>query len=307
MLTAEAFLAELQRIILSRPKRPITILRSQNCAFGSYVYDSKGLYYAFDCSQCEDSFYMYDSFGSRNSMDCDFAVNSELCYESVDIFKCYNSKYLRRCENLVDSAYSYDCSNCNYVFGCVGLKNRSYCIFNRQLDEASYKAWRDYYDKQPRETILAALETIMTYYPLTQTNELHNQNSPYGNNTSFCKNCYMCFDARNDEDCGHLYDSQNHKMCYDSTQSARSELCYEMTDSGDSFNCNYTVFSAKCVNTWYAIDCYNLKDSLGCFYLNNKQYCILNRQFTKEDYERISKPLIEDLARKNLGWGNLTF
>jgi hypothetical protein len=41
--------------------------------------------------------------------------------------------------------------------------------------------------------------------------------------------------------------------------------------------------------------------------LANKQYCLLNRQLTKEEYEKLKAQILTDISRKNLGWGSILF
>lgn len=306
-MTAETFFKELQRLILSHPKRPAQILNSENCEYGNYLYYGKNLYNCFDCVQSAEGTYLFDTHNSANCADCDFTQESELCYESIDAYKCFNSIYLNNCHNLTDSFYSYDCTGCHDIFGCVRLKNKSFCIFNRQFSEEEYREKVGKYKALPPEKILAFVNGLYRQHPWTQTHEIQNENSPYGNYISYNKNTYMAFDASYNEYSGYLYDSSHNKYAYDVTQSNKIELSIEVTDSTQIFNCDYIVFSKNCMDSSYVFDCFDLRNSLGCIMTHHKQYCILNRQFSKEEYERISKPLLAELRSKNYGWGNLLY
>lgn len=306
-MTAEIFLQELQKLIFSHPKRPLQILNSENCELGDYIYYGKDLINCFDCSRSTGGIYMFDSHRFTNCMDCDFTYESELCYECIDTSKSFNSSFLDYCENMTDSDYSYDCRGCKDVFGCVHLNNKSFCIFNRQLSEAEYREKVKYLRTLPPEKILAEVTKIKEQHPLTQTHEHDNENSSFGNYVYFCKNCYLCFDIQNSENCGYLYDSGWNKQVYDLTQSRDCELSYEISDSGNLFNSDHIVFSKNCQDSSYLFDCVDMKNSLGCVRTDHRQYCILNRQFSKEEYEKIAGSLLEDLKNKNLGWGSLIY
>ncbi len=306
-MTSQTFFQELQRLILSHPKRPAQILNSENCEYGNYVYYAKNLYNCFDSGKSTDGTYLFDTWNTANSADCDFTSESEKCYECVDAFKCFNSNYLNDCGNTIDSFYSYDCTNCHDVFGCVRLKNKSFCIFNRQLTESEYRETVKKYQSLPADKILQVVNSIMLTHPLAQIIGHDNENSPYGNYIYFNKNSYLCFDAAKNEYSGYLYDSHDNKYSYNVTQSGRSELSYEVTDSIDIFNCDYVVFSKNCIDSSYIFDCVDTKNCIGCVMLEHKQYCILNRQFSKEDYERISRPLLETIRQANLGWDDLAY
>lgn len=307
-MTSENFLKELQRLINSYPKIPLTVLNSENYDYSNNVYYSKNILYGFDSTQSTDSIYLYDSYMVHKSVDCDYAVESELCYESVDPFKCFNCDYMEYSDHMTDSAYCYDCSGCANVFGCVNLKNKSFCIFNRQLSKEEYRSKVQEYKKWPTEKVLEMLEELKKRFPKTQTIGGHNENTTYGNYIHYNKNCYLCFDAAHDENCAYVYDTFYAKTTLDATYSGQNiELSYEIVSSADCFNCDYTVRSKKCLDSSYLFGCLNVKNSLGCVMLTNKQYCILNRQFTKEEYERISPQILSELRTKNVGWNELSF
>jgi len=304
----QSFFSELQRLLEYYPKVPSAIINSENCDYGNKIYHSKNLTFCFDDANCTDGVYVYDSYLSPSCVDCDYCVESELCYDCVDAFKCFNSSYLENCGSVRDSMYAYNCINCTDVFGCVNLQNKSFCIFNRQLSEPEYRQKVELYKKWPAEKVLAMVEDLKKKYPLTQTNEAHSENSPFGNWVAYSKNCYMCFDAGHNEGCSYLYDSFYNKTCYDTTYAAQhNQLSYEVVDSGNLFNCNYAVFSNNCHDSSYIFNCSNVKDCLGCVSLSNKQYCVLNRQLTKEQYQAVKTDILSKLRQEKTGWNSLVF
>lgn len=306
-MTAETFFAELKKIIQSQPLPPLRILQSEDCKFADNIYACKNITYGFDTVRCTDSAYIYDGFICDNCIDCDYPVESQLCYESIDPYKAFNCDYVNYCANIRDSAFCDTCWNANDLFGCYNLQNKQFCIFNRQLSETEYREKVKEYKKWPPEKILAIVEELKLRYPLTQTISGHNENTTYGNYIHYNKNCYLCFDAAHDENGAYLYDTFDCKNCFDSTYGKDNQLTYEVVSSPNLFNCNYTYYSGSCIDSSYLVNCLDVKDSLGCVNLAHKQYCILNRQLTKEEYERMSKPLLEDLKKKNLGWNDIGF
>ncbi len=310
MVTTEAFFKELQRIINSLPKRPLFILNSETTEIGDKIIFSKNLFTCFDCVNCTDCLYLYDSYMTANSADCDYAVESQNCYESVDPLRCFNCDYIEYCAHLSDSSYCYNCWAGSNLFGCVNFRNqnKSFCIFNRQLTEQEYREKVKIYKAWPAERVLEEVEKLKKMFPVTQTIEAHNENTTYGNYIHYSKNCYMCFDAAHNENCSYLYDSFYNKNCFDLTYSGQDdELCYEGIDSAHSFNCNYALESGNCQDSSYIFYCLDVKDSLGCIGLSHKQYCILNRQLSKEEYEQISRQIIMELKTKNPGWNSLSY
>lgn len=305
-MTTQAFFRELDRIIRSHPKKPTHIISSENCEYGDHLDFCKNISYGFDSAKCTDSVYLYDSFLCDNCQDCDYAVESQLCYESVDPFKAYNCDYINYCARIRDSAYSEWCWDAHDLFGCVYLQGKSFCIFNRQLTEAEYREKVKKYKQWPPEKILAIVEDLKKRFPLTQTIAAHNENSDYGNYIHYCKNCYLCFDAAHDENGAYLYDTFDARNSMDLTYTAKSaDLSYEVVSSISVFNSDYIYASDNCSDSAYLFNCVDVKNSLGCVGLKHKQYCILNRQFTKEEYERISAQILQELKTQNSGWSNI--
>lgn len=307
-MTAETFYKELQYLIDTIPKSPTKTTNCENCEYANSISNSKNIFFGFDSASCEDSMYIADSFDCKDVIDCDYAVSSELCYESVDPFKAYNCDYMSYCANIRDSSYCHWCWRSNDLFGCVNLVGKSFCVFNRQLTEQDYRQAVAYYRKWPAEKILGIVEDLKKRYPVTQTIEAFNENTTYGNYIHYNKNCYMCFDAAHDEDSAYLYDTFDAKICFDMTYTVdNSQASYEVVSSLRIFNSEYVLFSKNCIDSSYLFNCLDVKNSLGCVNLAHKQYCILNRQFTKEDYERISKDIKAMLRKENEGWNNLYY
>lgn len=306
-MTADAFFGELKRLVLSQPKIATHTLHSENCEYGDQLYYCKNLTNCFDTLNSSDSVYIFDSDMCVNCVDCDYSFESQLCYESVSIHKCFNSNFLEDCSNTRDSSYCYNCRDCHDVFACANLINKSFCIFNRQFTETEYREKVQKLKSADPEKILEEVEKLKKLFPLTQTHGFNNENCPYGDYVYNSRNCYMCFDATKNEDSAYLYDSGNSKSCYDSTFSGESELSYEFVDSTGLFNCDFAVYSGHCSDSNYIINCANVKNCLGCVGLYQKEYCILNRQLSKEEYEVKSKQLFEELKNKNLNWADLIF
>lgn len=306
-MNAELFFKELQRIILSHPKKPSQILNSENCRFGNFIYYGRDLFNCFDCNKSSNGTYMYYTHNCSKCSDMDFSYESELCYECVNAFRCFNCSFIEDCANMTDSDFCYGCRGCTNVFGCVKLENKSFCIFNRQLTETEYQEKIKYLKTLPPEKILLEVEKIKASHPLTQTNERESENSSYGNYILQCRNCYLCFDTENCENCAYLYDSGQNKGSFDVSQSGEIELSYQVLDSGLIFNSSFIDFSKNISNSMYLFNCLDVKNSMGCADLEHKEFCFLNRQLTPEEYERITNPLKAELASKDFGWGTMEY
>jgi hypothetical protein len=78
------------------------------------------------------------------------------------------------------------------------------------------------------------------------------------------------------------------------------ELCYEVSTTG--IKCARVFFSA---DIWpegrdisYSVSCRNgASDLFGCVGIMKKRYCILNKQYSKEEYESLVPQIIEHMKR----------
>ena len=110
--------------------------------------------------------------------------------------------------------------------------------------------------------------------------------SEYCNAAATLKSCYLCFNFDQSEDCAYCDTGNSQKTCLDLSFSHGAELCY---DSVGVNKCYQTFFSQnceECQDIWFSQDLIGCSNCVGCINLRNKQYCILNEQYTKEEYEK---------------------
>jgi hypothetical protein len=112
-----------------------------------------------------------------------------------------------------------------------------------------------------------------------------------GDNLEGTKNCKFCFDAKgNIEDCKYSHWLEKDvKDGYDSGPGiGLAELTYEIFDTGiGNYRNLFTsvVYSSNEIE--YCFNCYGCSNLFGCLGLRNKKYCILNKQYSKDEYEKL--------------------
>ena len=266
--------------------------KSENCEYGDYLYMCNNAYSSFDNAQCEDITYIFDSFKAKNCADGDYVVESELCYECVDVLKCYNSTYLNYCQRITDSHYCWDCGDSHHLFGCVHLHFKEYCIFNIQYTKEEYEKKVIDLLKQSPSIHLEEMKKISMKFPVSTSYIAHSENSDYGNHVDFSKNMYLCFDSAHSENSCYLYDAHHIKNSFDLTQSFHSQFCYECVDSSTLNNCHHMINCDSIFDSGFCSDCKNSNHLLGCVAIDKKEYCILNKQYTKDEYEKIVQEIM---------------
>ncbi len=125
-------------------------------------------------------------------------------------------------------------------------------------------------------------------------------NSPYCANATALKNSYLCFNSNNSEDCMYGNATDFSKDCVDNSHINQSERCYECFWARNCYQCYFTIMSWDCRNMWFSRDCGGCNDCFGCANLRKASYCIFNKQYTKEEYEReISKMRLDTVSGVN--------
>ncbi|OGJ70138.1 hypothetical protein A3G69_00055 [Candidatus Peribacteria bacterium RIFCSPLOWO2_12_FULL_53_10] len=263
------------------------------------------LCYGADYSQ--DCYYGEAIYYSRNSLDCLHGQNLERCYESIDCNDGYGLLFCQNCNNCNDSAFLYDCIGCRNCFGCVGLRHKEYCYFNEECGKEEYLRRKQQHFPLTSQGILAikkqrrALEVKVPRMCFVGTNN----ESVSGDYLFNSKNSVHCFDSDSLQDCKHCSNMRKAKDCYDVNYWGHSgELCYDCLAVGENASCIlFSLFVwGGTENMFYCFECISCSDCFGCSGLRHKKYCILNKQYTKEEYEVRVDILIGKMQRDG-EWG----
>ncbi|KKP97183.1 MAG: hypothetical protein US04_C0001G0686 [Candidatus Nomurabacteria bacterium GW2011_GWD2_36_14] len=275
---------------------PLQHLSNSNATNSDYcniAEDSKNSYMSSGSWKIEQTHYSNRIFFTKDSSDLYIVQNSELCYDDVMCSDCYHLMYSLNCKNCVDSYFLYDCIGCTDCFGCSNLRNKSYCIWNEQFSREEYKSRLEEMNLMDFNVI----EKFKLHFKEIYLKSIHRfatqikcVNST-GENLNGVKNCKSCFDSSGQiEDSKYVHWSKmNLKDTYDSGPGVgMGELMYETFDTGiGNFRNLFTsvVYSSNDIE--YCFNCHGSSNLFGCIGLRNKKYCILNKQYTKEEYEEL--------------------
>lgn len=110
-------------------------------------------------------------------------------------------------------------------------------------------------------------------------------------NAEFChdveglKNGYLVFDAINCRDVYYSTRIYNSQSCVDVYWVMDCELLYECVYMFSCYNCHYSFNCKQVSDSAFLFNCRNVQNSFMCSNLRNKQFCIYNKQHSKEAYE----------------------
>lgn len=262
----------------------------------------KNCYLVFDGGQGEDCYYGHTFAYIKDCVDFLCLKECELCYMTVFCEKCYNLAYSRYCYNCSDSWFLRDCIGCKNCFGCVNLRQKQYCIFNEQKSKKEYETFLAEFQSSKYsvvESIRKRAEEFFLSQPVKATRGERNEDV-VGDNIYDSKDVYTCFESGDLRDC---------RYCTVCIMGARD--CMDVHIWGDKLELSYDscvvglnvrnvmggyYISEGCDGIYYSMYCSRSSSNLfGCIGLRHKKNCVMNKQYSKEEYEELVPRIIEHM------------
>ncbi len=263
----------------------------------------KNAYLCFDSDFVEDSAYLVKATNMKASLDSHEVIDDELCYEDVMVYKSYKTFYSLDCESCVDVWFSKGLRGCTNCFGCVNLKGKSNYFFNQPLSKEEYAKKIAELNLGSQESITKARAMALDFwqkFPVKYYHGIRNLNCT-GDRISDSKNVLDSFSVQEGENLRHIQISVlKAANSYDCVQ-----LFMGVENAYESVTCGEGAYNVKfCFNCWgesrdldYCSYCIGSANCFGCVGLSKKQYCILNKQYSKEEYfemvEKIKQHMTE--------------
>lgn len=275
----------------------------ENTDYANSAAYCKNSYLAFASGYIENCLYVFNLAGCKDIVDGLAVQNSELCYEGIDLVKCFNCSYSQDCTNCLESTFLYQCSNLTSCFGCVNLSNKEYYWFNEPLSKEEYgkrlsetdlgdrvilKQWQDKFEQHKKK------------FPKLAFHGSGNEDVS-GDYLQNCKNALDSFGGVRVEDsrfCSRIFDGI--KDAYDVYDSGEGmSVVYETTHSfGGGFNIRFSYGVVGSSDIEYSQVIHGgAKNLFGCFGLKNASYCILNKQYSPEEYADLREKIIAHMQK----------
>lgn len=309
------FFEQVDVLLRNTPRRALYQDFAINSEFSNFAVHLKNCYLCFGGHNNEDSSYCAQDFYLKNCLDVDFSSNCEFCSNSLHLRKCFRVRYGYYSEDCLDSWFIYDCKNCSNCIGCTNLRNQSYCIWNVQYTKEEYFKKLEEMKLSDPVNLKTAANKFWEHsldYPRKYAN-VRNILKSYGDNLEQVKDCRYAFSATEDDNVNYsFFVPTGAKDCFDIDHVGLGTTeCYELHSGfGNSrvFFSNRTYYSH---DIEYSDDCYNSEYLFACVSLRKKSYCILNKQYTKEEYNELIPKIKEhmesmpyvDLKGRNYAYG----
>ena len=295
---SKSFFVQFYDLLKIVPFPSLQHINNVNSDYTNNAGRNKNAYFSFSITDNENIFYCSSVDKNKDCIDCAFLQNSELCYQNIDGSNNYNCFYLFHSSHCLESYFLFDCQNCKNCFMSANLRNKQFILFNQQL------AKEEYFKKIQEIEFggFANLTTFINEYLRLIQKSLHKfarlskTTNCVGDNTSNSKNAYYVFNTYGSEEIKYSVRGIRLKDSYDIYGGVDSELIYEGFATGYSNNkMLFFGFGGNMQDSNYTYWCHNSSHLFGCIGLRHKQYCILNKQYTKEEYEKLVPKIIEHM------------
>ncbi|MDD5623192.1 MAG: hypothetical protein PHI23_00590 [Candidatus Peribacteraceae bacterium] len=294
------FFEQFAELFLAAPRINLINKDHENSEYCNFSLQNKNSYLLFTCYGCEDSFYCNRSQTSRSICDCANVEDCELCYEVIDSDRCYHCQYLQNCSNCSDCFLGYNLRGCRNCFACYNLQNAQYQVGNVQYTKEGYEELVKKLRKDMKN-VRKNFEEHKRQMPHKYMDSINVENCT-GNAIINSRNAHSCYEVIGVQDCTYVANATSMKDAFDVNNDDRSELVYEAVGSeANTMHC-FNDISWFDHNILYGSLCFHCDHCFGCASLKNKKYCILNKQYTKEEYENLVPKIIAHM-RKTGEWG----
>lgn len=262
-----------------------------NSDYGNSVVNTKDAYLAYSVIGCENVMYSESIDRSRDTLDSYMCQELDQCSWNISSDKNYNSHGLFQSQSCIDSYFLFDCSNCQNCCLSSNLRNQQYIFRNQKLSKEEYHkaienlklSTRTGWSNAQQEWKRVIQDSVHRYA------QIFSSQNATGNIISNSKNITYSFEiSQGSEDIRYSSRIITAKDLMDCYAVLSGELEYETMSGTD--NSYKQIASILCFNSRemeYSMYCKNSSNCFGCVGLKNANYCILNRQYSKEEYEDI--------------------
>ncbi len=275
---------------------------NENSDYWDVILNSKNCYLSFTViNDCENILYSYSIKDNSSNV-----LNSVSVYQNsdniyfwrwiVESYKIYYSSFINNSNNIWFSSNLNWCSECLF---CNDLDNCSYYIKNKKYYKQDYLI--------QKEKILKDKQKFFSYYKgVDKAWKNINSTNVVGSwffNSENVENGYFWYNVKEWRNLMFVWWINWNQQMYDvfTGWSWTSDNLYWIVWANwdNLYSCMNIVMSS---NLYYCYFLENCSFCIGCIWLRNKSYCILNKQYTKEEWETLADKIFTQMEKNKILW-----
>lgn len=272
-----------------------------NSPYVNWVDRAKNCHLIYSSSICEDCIYSETLVECRDCVDCTNVKESENCYFCIDVQKSYNVKFSRNLKGCLDCNFCFDCAECNNCFLCCNLRHQQYCIRNVKYSPQAYaeEVGRIMGNRSELAKTWVDFLQMMKHQAIHKFANLNKSEEVDGDDLYACRRAYNSFDSREIQDCFNIIYGDKVKDCSDSFAIVdQAERCLEVFSVNGGYQNMYGYGNwDKSNGVVYSHSCVACEDCFGCVGLRHQKNCILNKQYTPEEYPETVKKILAHMKK----------
>ena len=300
------FFEQLDELKNEVPHLALHNVSNENCEYINLSGYNRNCYLIHAGEYNEDCLYGTSVIKSQNCLDTINCFESRWCYEVIDVQGCTTLSYSQDCTNCSDSMFLFNCRNSKNCLFSSNLRNAEYYVFNKKCTKEEYEKHLEqtkaHLSEHGHAKLFEEFKKLKKATPHKAQSITNCENST-GNYLSNSKNMLESYDCAYGEDCRYITTGFQIKDTMDMCHLTEIELAYEGMSIGyKSYNAIFCHGGWTCSNIMYCDIVHSSSNLFGCTNLRNAQYCILNKQYTEEEYFKLVPKIIEHM-KSTSEWG----
>jgi len=303
---SRTFTEQFRELNALQPHMSLFTTNAENSYYTNHSLNARNTYLIAGATNIEDCMYGRFMINCKNVVDGLSLYSCEWCYEctaSQGCYKCFLCAYSYNCS---DCLMVEDCQSCRNCCLCFGLKNQEYCFFNQKIGKEAYEARMKELQPLTREKMCLLYEKMKAMsapIPRRASYTFACENSS-GDMLFNSRDCHATFDSSGCEDCAYVWNTPKGVSSRDCTYTAPDgvRFCYNACSTVGADNSMATFLCWYGGSNYYSREIHHCNDVFGCSGLKKRKHCILNKQYTKDEYDALVLKIIDHM-RKTGEWG----
>ncbi len=272
--------------------------------YTNHVGHSKDCYLIYYADHNEDSAYGFFLNNNKKVLDCSPIIECENCYDSGNVFKNYGVIGTYNARHNIDCAFLSNCDKCTNCFGSMNIFNKSNVFFNVELSKEEYL-------EKIKNIDLGSYNQYKLWKQKAEENWIKYSPRPeYFDFSVGCSGSYV-FESKNCKECFEVAGSSEDSKYLMLIKAGKVRDSYDYLDWGENAE---RIYEGICVggnvkDVFFTHESgYDIHDveysklclhgceyNFGCVGLRKKNHMILNKQYKKDEYEKLRAQIIEDM------------
>ena len=278
---------------------------NENCEYMDGVFIGKNVYLSFIIGfWAENVMYSAFCYDNVNSVMNSFLAcknSSEIAY-SLSVTESYKVFYSKNIANSSNIWFSTNLIGCHDCIWCDNLENTQFAINNTVLQKEEYEKNRDkiLHDKENYIKTWGHIhKRAITNFASENVSGMginKSENIENGLWISKMRNARNIAIGNGGDGCSHMLDCMDvglwstHYYAVMGAWGIGTHDIYCALQMANNSNCYYSQYLESCHHC------------LGCIWLKNKSYCILNKQYTKEEWEVLAEKIFASMEADGTLW-----